>query len=70
MSANLTDAKILIVEDEPQINRLIELVLISGGYYKIKKAYDGLEALEIINHNKPDLILQDVMLPGLDGFSL
>ena len=70
MSANLTDAKILIVEDEPQINRLIELVLISGGYYKIKKAYDGLEALEIINNNKPDLVLLDVMLPGLDGFSL
>ena len=70
MSANLTDAKILIVEDEPQINRLIELVLISGGYYKLKKAYDGLEALEIINNNKPDLVLLDVMLPGLDGFSL
>ena len=70
MPENLTDAKILIVEDEPQINRLIELVLISGGYYKLKKAYDGPEALEIINSDKPDLVLLDVMLPGLDGFSL
>ena len=67
---NITDAKILIVEDEPQINRLIELVLQSGGYYKIKKAFDGKEALEIIKTDKPDLILMDVMIPEIDGFSL
>ena len=62
--------KILIVEDEPQINRLIELVLQSDGYYKIKKAFDGKEAFAIINAENPDLILMDVMLPELDGFSL
>lgn len=38
------NAKILIVEDEEHINRLIELVLISDGYYRIKKAFDGQEA--------------------------
>lgn len=70
MEKKITDAKILIVEDEPQINRLIELVLQSDGYYKIKKAFDGKEAFEIINAQKPDLILMDVMLPELDGFSL
>jgi len=67
---NIKDAKILIVEDEEHINRLIELVLISDGYYKIKKAFDGLEALNIIEQDKPDLILLDVMLPELDGFEL
>ncbi len=66
----LQDAKILIVEDEVQINRLIELVLQSGGYYKIKKAFDGKEALDIIKTDKPDLILLDVMIPKLDGFKL
>lgn len=70
MSEDLTKAKILIVEDEQHINRLIELVLISGGYYKIRKAYDGLQALEMIKNEKPDLVLLDVMLPELDGFSL
>ncbi len=65
-----TDAKILIIEDEPQINRLIELVLISGGYYRIRKAYDGKEALDIIKTDKPDLVLLDVMLPEIDGFEL
>lgn len=64
------DAKILIVEDEQHINRLIELVLISGGYYKIRKAYDGKEALELINQDKPDLILMDVMIPEIDGLTL
>lgn len=66
----IKDAKILIVEDEPQINRLIELVLQSDGFYNIKKSFDGAKALEIIKTNKPDLILLDVMLPSLDGFAL
>lgn len=70
MSKNLTEAKILIVEDEPQINRLIELVLISAGYYKIQKAFDGEEALNIIRNDRPSLVLMDVMIPELDGFSL
>lgn len=63
-------AKILIVEDEPQINRLIELVLLSDGFYNVKKSFDGIKALEAIKSEKPDLILLDVMLPSLDGFSL
>ena len=64
------NAKILIVEDEEHINRLIELVLISDGYYRIKKAFDGQEAWKIITEYRPDLVLLDVMLPELDGFSL
>lgn len=67
---DIKGAKILIVEDEPQINRLIELVLLSDGFYNIKKAFDGLEAFELIKSDKPDLILLDVMIPELDGFSL
>ncbi len=63
-------AKILIVEDEPQINRLVELVLLSDGFYNVKKNFDGAEALELIKSDKPDLVLLDVMLPSIDGFSL
>lgn len=69
MEKNIS-AKILIVEDEVQINRLIELILQSDGYYKIKKAFDGREALKIIKEEKPDLILMDVMIPEIDGFEL
>ena len=67
---SIKSAKILIVEDEPQINRLIELVLKSDGFYNIKKSFDGAEGLEIIKSDKPDLILLDVMLPSIDGFAL
>lgn len=70
MSYSFTQVKILIVEDEPQINRLIELVLLSGGYYRILKAFDGIEALEIIKKERPDLVLLDVMIPEIDGFSI
>ena len=42
------NSKILIVEDEKHINRLVELVLQSDGYHKIQKAYDGKQALELI----------------------
>ena len=64
------DAKILIVEDEQHINRLIELVLISGGYYKIYKAFNGKDALETVKKEKPDLVLLDIMIPEIDGYSL
>ncbi len=70
MENKITEAKILIVEDEPQINRLIELVLLSGGFYKIRKAYDGTQAMNMIREDKPDLILMDVMIPEIDGFEL
>ena len=65
-----TDAKILIVEDEEDINRLIELMLISAGYHNIQKAFDGKEALEKFYKFEPDLVLLDVMLPELDGFEV
>lgn len=70
MEKNIHNAKILIVEDEIQINKLIELVLQSEGYYNIKKAFTGKEVLEILKTYKPDLILTDIMLPELDGFNL
>lgn len=70
MKNKLIEANILIVEDEPQINRLVELVLQSDGYYKIRKAYDGQAALNMIKEDKPDLVLLDVMVPNIDGFSL
>ncbi len=67
---SIKDSKILIVEDETHINRLIELVLQSDGYFNIEKTFDGKEALEKIEQNPPDLILLDVMIPNIDGFEL
>ncbi|NQY80466.1 MAG: response regulator transcription factor [Candidatus Caenarcaniphilales bacterium] len=58
--------KVLVVEDEPQILRLIELELKYEGYDVITSA-DGKEALALVREHNPDLILLDCMLPSLSG---
>lgn len=63
------DQKILIIEDERQIVRFIELELKHEGY-KVLIAYDGLRGLESARFEKPDLILLDLMLPGINGFEV
>ena len=60
--------KILIVDDEPRYVRLMEANLISDNY-DVVKAYNGQQALEIVEDQKPDLVLLDVMMPVLDGFT-
>lgn len=61
--------KILIVEDELAISNLIKVHLDITGY-ETDQAYDGLEALNKIENKGFDLILLDVMIPNIDGFSL
>jgi DNA-binding response OmpR family regulator len=60
--------KILIVDDEPRYLRLLEANLRSDGYEVISAA-DGLQAVEMYSSDPVDLILMDVMMPNLDGFS-
>ncbi len=61
--------KILIVEDDPNIAKLIEATVAIGGYEGIVCG-DGAEAFEKMEHGNYDLILLDVMLPGMDGFEI
>jgi DNA-binding response OmpR family regulator len=60
---------VLIVEDERPISDLIRMSLNSAGY-RCLCAFDGPEALKLIDEGQFDLILLDVMLPGIDGFEL
>ncbi|MBI1979483.1 MAG: response regulator [Elusimicrobia bacterium] len=62
-------ATILVVEDEQMILDLITMVLEPKGH-TIVHTQDGDKAMEIAKESKPDLVLLDVMLPGLDGFSV
>jgi DNA-binding response OmpR family regulator len=62
-----THPKILIVDDEPNIVLALEFLLKKQGY-KVKKAFDGLQALEILADFTPNIIVLDVMMPNLDGF--
>ncbi len=61
--------KILVVEDEVAIRDLICINLELVGY-EVSTAEDGLEAKSFLEKNTVDLILLDVMIPGIDGFSL
>lgn len=61
--------QILIVEDEKPISELLRLSLTKAGYH-CRCVYDGMDAADILEGETFDLILLDVMLPGLDGFSL
>ncbi|MDX1975644.1 MAG: PleD family two-component system response regulator [Rickettsiales bacterium] len=60
-------AQILVVDDVPANIKLLEAKLASE-YYDVITAKDGFEAIEKTKENKPDLILLDVMMPGMDGF--
>jgi len=60
--------KILIIEDEPDLCKIYRLRLESK--YEIIVAQDGMEGLEKARHEKPDLILLDLMLPKLGGMQV
>jgi len=62
-------ARILVVDDVPENVRLLQAVLAPRGYDVIV-AHDGLAALESVGSEQPDLILLDVMMPGLDGYGV
>lgn len=57
---------ILIIDDDLHIGNMLEEALCNEGY-QISRAYSGTEALLVLNNAKPDLILLDLMLPGLNG---
>ena len=61
---------ILVVEDDPSIRRVIVLALKSGGYTDVTETADGDAALEAAFRTRMDLVLLDLMLPGLDGISV
>jgi two-component system alkaline phosphatase synthesis response regulator PhoP/two-component system response regulator VicR len=64
-----TMAKILVVNDQPHIVRLIQTNLEREGY-EVVTAYDGVEALERVEEEKPDLIILDDQMPRMDGFGV
>ena len=63
------DARILLVEDDPSIREITEIGLRGAGFSVITAA-DGREGLALFRADGPDLVLLDVMLPGLDGLEV
>ena len=62
--------KILVVEDDATIRTLLEMALLGAGFKDVKSSARGDEGLDAIKRTKPDLVLLDLMLPGLDGFAI
>jgi DNA-binding response OmpR family regulator len=65
----MSDARVLVVDDERKTVELARMYLERDGY-RVLTAFDGTAALDAARHRQPDLIVLDVMLPGLDGLNL
>jgi DNA-binding response OmpR family regulator len=61
--------KILVVDDEPKMVKLVRTYL-EGAGFQVVTAADGQQALAIFRHEQPDLIVLDLMLPGIDGLDV
>ncbi len=65
----MTQKKVLIADDEPNILISLEYLMKREGH-QVTVARDGIQALEGIRREKPDLVLLDVMMPGKSGFEV
>jgi two-component system OmpR family response regulator len=63
----MTKKKILVVDDEASITRLLKLNLEKTGAYSVRTENEGTKTVEAAREFKPDLILLDVMMPDIDG---
>ncbi len=66
----MANETILLIEDEPPIRELVKLALESAGFTSVLEAGDGETGLDLALRRKPDLILLDLMLPGIDGLTV
>ena len=71
MVENMDDiARILIVEDDATIRTILEMALLGAGFRHVNSVARGDEGLAEARRSRPDLVLLDIMLPGLDGFTV
>ena len=61
--------KILVVDDEPQITEIVEAFLVNAGH-EVHISNDGKLAIQKAKEVRPDIILLDIMMPGIDGYSI
>ncbi|MCC7344394.1 MAG: response regulator [Deltaproteobacteria bacterium] len=61
--------KVLVVDDDPQIRKILERMLI-GPSYDVRTAVDGLTALNQVREDPPDLVILDIMMPGMSGIEV
>jgi CheY-like chemotaxis protein len=59
--------QVLLIDDDPSIRKIAEISLSRVGKWRVLLADSGLQALDVVSREKPDVILLDVMMPGMDG---
>jgi CheY-like chemotaxis protein len=59
--------KILLVDDDASIRRIAQITLSNVGKFQVMMASSGTEAIELATEERPDVVLLDVMMPGMDG---
>jgi len=67
---NVKDCKLLIVDDEPELRRMVKDILQQEGFMRVFTAADCRQARQLFSSEQPDGVILDVMLPDGDGFSL
>jgi DNA-binding response OmpR family regulator len=65
----VNEPTILVVDDEPSIGEVVSIYLRRAGY-RVVIARDGRQALQVLDKEPPDLVVLDLMLPGVDGFEI
>jgi two-component system response regulator MprA len=60
--------RILVVEDDDAIATLVQQALLDEGGYEVRRARDGVEALDVLGGWRPDVIVLDLMMPRMDGW--
>jgi DNA-binding response OmpR family regulator len=66
----MKDLRILVVDDNASFCASVERALHAEGYTHVRTASDGFQALESVREERPDLVLLDLYLPGMDGLHL
>ena len=65
----MNEKKILLVEDNP-VNRRLAVFLLRSQGYEVREATTAKEAFEVLQKERPDLIVMDIQLPGMDGLEI
>jgi two-component system OmpR family response regulator len=60
-------SKVMIIDDDAFIRRVAQITLASVGHWQVVVAMGGVQGLKMIAEDRPDLVLLDVMMPGMDG---
>ncbi len=62
--------RVVLIEDDADLRRVVQLTLQFGASWIVETAPDGPSGLEMVKREKPDLVLVDLMMPGMDGYEV